>query len=138
MHELGFVLVGQFAARLAGRDRERRQHHELAGEGLGRGDADFGTGQRRQHGLALARDRRGRHVDDGERVRALRLGVAQRGQRVGGLAGLRDEDREIALAQRRLAVAEFGGDIDLDRHAREPLEPVFGDDSRHSSRCRRR
>ena len=61
------------------------------------------------------------------RVDALALGVAQRGQRVGGLAGLRNEDREIALAQRRLAVAEFGGDIDLDRHAREPLEPVFGD-----------
>ena len=121
------VVVGQFAARLAGGDRERGQHHQLAGEGFGRGDADFGTGQRLQHGLAFARDRRGRHVDHGQRVHALALGVAQRGQRVGGLAGLRNEDREIALAQRRLAVAEFGGDIDLDRHAREPLEPVFGD-----------
>ncbi len=58
---------------------------------------------------------------------ALRLGVAQRGQRIGGLAGLRNEDRKIALAQRRLAVAEFGGDIEFDRHAGEPLEPVFGD-----------
>ena len=127
MDELGFVLVGQFAARLAGGDRERGQHHQLAGEGLGRGDADFGTGQRRQHGLAFARDRRGRHVDHGERMHALRLGVAQRRQRVGGLAGLRNEDREIALAQRRLAVAEFRGDIEFDRHARQPLEPVFGD-----------
>ena len=127
MHELGLVGVGQFAARLAGRDRERRQHHQLAGEGLGRGDADFRAGQRRQHGLAFARDGRGRHVDHGERVHALRLGVAQRRQRVGGLAGLRNEDRQIALAQRRLAVAEFGGDIEFDRHARKPLEPVFGD-----------
>ena len=127
MDQLGFVGIRQFAARLAGGNRDRGQHHQLAGEGLGRGDADFGTGQRRQHGLAFARDGRGRHVDDGERVHALRLGVAQRRQRIGGLAGLRNEDREIALAQRRLAVAEFGGDIDFDRHAAEPLEPVFGD-----------
>ena len=62
-------------------------------------------------------------------VLPLRLGVAQRRQRVGGLARLRDEDRQIALAQRRLAIAEFGGDIDLDRQPREALEPVF---ARHS------
>ena len=97
MHELGLVRVGQFAACPARRDRERGQHHQLAGESLGRGDADFGTGQRRQHGLALARDGRGRHVDDRQRVRAVRLRIAQRGQRVGGFAGLRNEDRQIAL-----------------------------------------
>ena len=62
-----------------------------------------------------------------EIVCALRLGIAQRRQRIGGLAGLRDEEREIALAQRRIAIAEFGGDIDFDRQARELLEPVFGD-----------
>ncbi len=60
-------------------------------------------------------------------MQPLRLGVAQRRQRIGGLAGLRNEDRQIALAQRRLAIAEFGSHIDLDRHAGEPLEPVFGD-----------
>ncbi len=60
-------------------------------------------------------------------MHALRLGVTQRRQRVGGLAGLRNEDRKIALAQRRLAVAEFGGHVDLDRQAAQALEPVFGD-----------
>ena len=55
------------------------------------------------------------------------LGVAQRRQRVGGLARLRDEDREIALFERRLAVAEFRGDIDFDRQLGEALEPVFRD-----------
>ena len=127
MHQLGLVRIRQFAARLAGGDRQRGQHHQLAGERLGRGDADFRTGQRRQHGLAFARDRRTRHVDHRQRVHALLLRVAQRRQRIGGLAGLRNEDREIALAQRRLAVAEFRGDIDFDRQARQPLEPVFGD-----------
>ena len=48
-------------------------------------------------------------------MHALRLRVAQRSQRIGGLAGLRNEDREIALAQRRLAIAEFGSDIEFDR-----------------------
>ncbi len=60
-------------------------------------------------------------------VLLLLLGVAQRRQRVGGLARLRDEDREPAGLQRRLAVAELGGDIDLDRQPREALEPVFAD-----------
>ena len=105
MHELGFIGIGQFAARLARGHRDRSQHHQLAGERLGRGDADFRAGQRRHHGLAFARDGRTRHIDDGKRVHALRFGVAQRCQRIGGLAGLRDEDREIALAQ--------GGDIEF-------------------------
>jgi hypothetical protein len=34
------------------------------------------------------------------------------------------------LAQRRLAITEFGGDIEFDRHAGQPLEPVFGDETR--------
>jgi hypothetical protein len=76
------------------RDGERGQHRELAGEGLGRGDADLRPGQRRHDDIALARDGRGRHVDDGEDVLALLLGIAQRGQRVGRLAGLRDEQRQ--------------------------------------------
>ena len=59
----------------------------------------------------------------------LLLRIAQRGERVGGLARLRHEDRKIALAQRRFAIAEFGGDIDLDRNARVALEPVFGDEA---------
>ena len=65
------------------------------------------------------------------RARALLLGVAQRGQRVGGLAGLRDEDRQAALVDRRLAVAIFAGDVDLDRQPGEALDPVFADEARH-------
>jgi len=129
MDQLGLVLLGQFTSGLAGRDRKAGQHHELTGEGFGRGDADLGSRERLQHRLALARDRRGRHIDDGDRVHAFRLGVAQRRQRVGGLAGLRDEDGEIAFAQGCLAVAELGGDIDFDRQAREALEPVFCDEA---------
>src|SRR5262245_21380126 len=53
--------------------------------------------------------------------------IAQRRQGVGGLARLRDENGEPAGRHRRLAVAEFRRDIDLDRQARKTLEPVLGD-----------
>ena len=89
-----------------------------------------GPAKRRHHHVALARDRRGRHVDDRKHVLLLLLGVAQRRQRVGGLARLRNEHREIARIERRLAVAELRGDVDLDRQPGEALEPVFGDQPR--------
>src|SRR6266851_5161856 len=57
---------------------------------------------------------------------------SQRGEGIGGLAGLRDEDRQIALAQRRLAITEFRGDIDFDGQAAQAFEPVFGDATRIS------
>ncbi len=53
--------------------------------------------------------------------------IAQRSQRVGGLARLRHDDREPARPERRRAIAVFGSDIDLDRQMRKALEPVFGD-----------
>src|ERR1700754_588061 len=52
---------------------------------------------------------------------------AWRRQRARRLARLRDEEREAALLHHRLAIAELARHIDVDRHARELLEPVFGD-----------
>ena len=125
MRQFLLVLWRKLAARAAGGDGEAGEHRQLAGEGFGRGDADLGTGQRRHHHVAFARDGRGRHIDHRQRVLLVLLGIAQAGQRVGGLARLRDEDGEIAGFQRRLAVTEFGGDIDLHRQFGEALEPVF-------------
>ena len=118
------VALGQDAARAPCRDRQRRQRRELAGESLGRGDADFRPGQGRHDNVALAGNRRCRHVDDREHVLLVLARITQRRQRVGGLARLRNEDRQRAGIERHLAVAELRGDIDLDRQAREPLEPV--------------
>ena len=78
----------------------------------------------------LARDGRRTHVDDRGDALALRLAVAQRRQRVGRLARLRHEQGEPALGQRRLAVAELGGDVDVDRNARVALDPVLADQAR--------
>ena len=53
--------------------------------------------------------------------------IAQRRQRVGGLARLRHDDRQAPRPERRRAIAVFGSDIDLDRQMGKALEPVFGD-----------
>ena len=116
------------AARAAEAQRQAGEHRELAGERLGRGDADLGTGERRQHDVGFARDGGGAHVDDGGDALRFGLGVAQHGERVGGLARLRDEQRQAALGQRRLAVAHLGGDVDLDGQARVALDPVLADE----------
>ena len=79
--------------------REQVERDDLGGERLGAGDADLGAGVRVEHVVALARDRRVAHVADREHARALRLALAQRGERVGRLAGLRDRDHEHALGR---------------------------------------
>ncbi len=53
--------------------------------------------------------------------------MAQRGERVGRLAALRNEQRQPASFEHRLAIAKLARHIDVDRHSREPLEPIFGD-----------
>ena len=82
---------------------------------------------RRQQQIDLARHRAGRHVDDARGGHPARLHVAQRRQRIGGLARLRHDDAQHVGRQHRIAIAVFGRDIDLDRHARQLLDPVFAD-----------
>ncbi len=53
--------------------------------------------------------------------------MAQRCQRVGGFARLRDEQREAAGFVNRVAIAEFGGVLDLDGDARQAFEPIGRD-----------
>ena len=56
---------------------------------------------------------------------ALAPGVAQGGQRVGGFAGLRYDERQAVWIERRLAVAEFRCDIDLGGDAGNPSNQYF-------------
>ena len=125
-HERRLPVAIERPARRPGGDGERRQHRELTGEGLGARDPDLGAGMGRKDDIRLARHRRFRHIDDRRHMLTERLGMAQGGKRVGGLARLRDEQRQPALLQDRLAIAEFRGDIDLDRHAGDLLEPDPG------------
>ena len=82
----GFFFVRQSAFGLRQRQREQEQSRQLGGEGLGRGHADLGTGKRGHHDVAFAGDRRARYIDHRDDVLRLLPGVAQRRQRVRGLA----------------------------------------------------
>src|SRR5436190_23167305 len=53
--------------------------------------------------------------------------MAERRKSVGGLARLRNEQRQPARLKHRSAIAEFARDIDIDRYPRELLEPIFSD-----------
>ena len=108
---------------------ETGQDSELGGKCLGRGDANFGAGQCRQYDVGLAGDRAFRLVHDRDDFLALRLCITQRRQGVGGLARLRDEYRRTTARHCRGAIAELRGDVDLDRNAGDPLEPVLGNDA---------
>jgi hypothetical protein len=55
--------------------------------------------------------------------------IAERGERISRLAGLRDEQSRTALVERTLAVTKFRGDIDVDGKPRPALKPIFGDEA---------
>ncbi len=78
-----------------------------------------------QHRVGFAGDGAFRHVDDGQDILSLVLGVAKRRQGIRRLAGLRDEHRQAPFGHGGAAVAELGRDIDLHRNPGQGLEPVF-------------
>ena len=110
--------------------REQVHHGDLAEEGLRRGDRDLEAGAREEDAVGVARRLRAHDVRDGEDGGTALLRDPHRRERVGGLAGLRDADDEIARADDRVAVAVLAGDLDLDRHARELLDRVAADQAR--------
>ena len=67
----------------------------------------------------------------------LRLGLAQRRQRVGGLARLRDDDGERVRRDDRIAVAVLRAVVDFDRHARQLLDQELADQRRVPRRAAR-
>ena len=107
--------------------RQQRQHRDLRSEGLGRRDADLGTGMQINAAVGFAGDRAADHVADARAPDAPAFGFAQAGQRVGRFAGLRDGEHQRVLLNRRIAVAELAGVFDLGRDMRELLEQIFAD-----------
>ncbi len=69
---------------------------------------------------------------------ALLAHVAQRRQRVGGLARLADQQAQRAGFHRRRAVAEFARHVGVGRDARQRLQPPARRPARHRTPSRRR
>ena len=114
------------------------QDGDLVGERLGAGHADLGAGVEVDAAVGLPRDAAADDVAQGQRRVPLALALAQGGQRVGRLAGLGQGQHDGVAVQRRVAVAELAGVLDLDRHARELLEQVLADQRRVVARAARR
>ncbi len=126
-----FLLRSQPAVLPREREREQEQRHQLRRERLGRRDADLRAGAR-QIGKRRLPDHRGRgDVADGERARmAERLRVLERGQRVRGLARLRDDDDKRRRIRHALAVAILARDLDRAPEAGDRLDPLLRDQCR--------
>ena len=112
--DIGVFLVGRQAIlTLAMTSVSTKKCGKLGGEGLGRGDTDFRAGAGDESQFRFTDDGRLRHVADRPGfLLPEALGMAQRGQGVGGFAGLRDGDDQLARIRTELAVAVFAGDFD--------------------------
>ena len=88
------------AADLREVEAEQLQRHELRREGLGGRHADLGPGVGVDRAVGVARRRAAHDVADGDAAGALARGLVQRRQRVGRLARLRDDDRELVRRRR--------------------------------------
>ena len=113
---------------------QQGQHGDLGRERLGAGDADLGAGMEVDPAVGLAGDRAADGVDDRQGRVPAALGLAEGAQRVGGLARLAEDEDQRPVVERRVAVAEFAGVLDLDRQVGEPLDQVFADQRRVPAR----
>ncbi len=104
---------------------EQEERGELRGECLGGGDADLRAGVGVDGAVRFARDHGADHVADGHGLGAERDHLALRGEGVGGLAGLRDEQAQGIAIRDGVAIAVFAGVVDIDGHAGEALDHVF-------------
>src|SRR3569623_2433624 len=126
-HEIGFGR-GREVMTATEHDHQHEQRYQLSSEGLGGRDADFGPGARHEREGGRAYQRTLGHVADGERsAEAAQLRFLQRGERVGGLAGLGNRHHQRIAPHHRPTITEFARDLDAARYARERFEPVARD-----------
>ena len=94
----------------------------LRGVGFGGGDTDFRSGLGEQRGVAFADEAAAGNIANREGLAAHAAGHADRGEGVGGFAGLRNRYDKGIGTDLRVAVAEFAGDIDFHRDIRKVLD----------------
>ena len=126
LHQLGFSLAAQ-AVGLGQGNTEQLQRHQLSGECLGGGNANFRAGLGHQMQFRLAYQRAVGHIANGHgREVAKLLGLAQRGQRIRGFARLGDGDEQGTRTHRGLAVANLTGHFHGAGHTGPVFDPVAG------------
>ena len=113
------------AAQLAQLDRQQKQRGQLRGKGLGGSHANLRAGVRVDGAVGLARHHGVHHVADGHGLGAERDHLALRGQRIGGFAGLGDEQAQRIAVGDGIAIAVFAGVVHIDGQAGQPLDHIF-------------
>jgi len=121
MEAAGAVVLGK-------RNDKHAEGRQLRREGLGRGHADLRTGPRQHHQVRLPDQRTLRRIANRKcREIAQLLTQADRRQRVGRLARLRNGHQQRVLAHYRLAVAIFAGDFDPAGQAADLFDEILRD-----------
>ena len=125
------VGLGQRAFHLAQEQRQQIQRDELRRERLGRRHADFWAGVRVDGAFGLSRVAMLPTTLQMARLRAPFLArLAQRRQRVGGLARLRDDDDQRVAVDDEVAIAVLRAVVDFDGQAGEALDEELADQRR--------
>lgn len=92
-------------------------------------DGDFRACPRIQHVVRFGCNGAADNVHDGEHTTARTLRFAQRRQRIGGLAGLADDDHERVFVEDWVAVTELRCNIHFDRDAQQFFKRVLCHDA---------
>ena len=125
IRELGSLFPAQAAALLAQIERQQIQHRHLRGVALRGRNGDLRACPGVDDIVRDAGDRTADDVDDREHIRALGLRLADGGDGVRRLAGLRNDDHERVLVDDRVTVAELTRKVSIDRNVRELFERIF-------------
>ena len=123
-------LVAEGLFLLGDGEAEEAEGDDLAGEGLGGGDADFGAHVEVGAAVGGAGDGGADDVADAVDEGAVVLGQLDGGEGVGGLTRLGDGDDHVVGVDDGVAVAEFGGVLDLDGQLAGLFDEVFADEGR--------
>ena len=134
VERLGEQLCGDVwrdrAAALCEIHREEEQVDEHRGVRLRRRDADLRSGVQIDDVVRDARGLAAHDVAEREEPRSALPRCIHRRERVGGLARLRDRDRELSLRHDRVAVAVLGRDLDVAWDLREAFDEVLAHERR--------
>ncbi len=105
-------------------ERHHRQSQHLQGVRLGRGHTDFLACVDIQHSIGFAGDRAVLSVEHRDDARALALEIAQRHQRIAGLARLADAHTHGAGQHHRVAAGQLCGQLENARYAGQLLHQI--------------
>ena len=78
-----------------------------------------------EHAIGFAGDGRAFDIRNGDGARSFGFGFALRRSGVGSLAGLSNNDRQLAASDERIAVLEFAGVVDIDGKLHQLLDHVL-------------